>query len=443
MLDTLNRTPPRMIYHFTSINNLPSIFKFGLLAPSELARRGLVGTSLAWEGLRKNRAETVIPLAPGGKAEDYVPLYFSQLSPMLLMILNNKSVDEDEIVHFEFPLRDISRSAGLYTDAAIFPGSFPHYFTGQAGWNALDWHAIDSTAWQMPSYQARLARMAEFLVWKGLPLSAARRIIVWDAETARRVRQMAAEEGFGHLPIEADPASYFIEPETAPLVPAVLGPHGIWLAYQKTLAAITQATAQPREQPRFPSLEALHQALWDDLACLPETAELVGLETDNRAHKEDVGSHTRRVVVQVTRMPEYQPLDPHFRLVLEVAAFLHDIGKGPKSRWAAHNGRQQIDFNHPVKALPMLQRILSQEIASLFPEDARLICLLVTYHDLIGGILFSGRRLEELLRLVQSPLELDLLAALSKADALAINPDWGEPVPRDALKARVARIKNW
>ena len=443
MADDATGGPPRAVYHFTTINNLPSIFKHGLLAKSELARQGLDGVSLAWDALNRHRSDTTLPLEPGGSADDYVPLYFSKLSPMLLMILYNKTVDEEDIVHIEFPLQAVFHFAGLFTDAAIFPGSVPRYYTGPSALSWLDWPTVDSTAWRMPSYQARLARMAEFLVWQRLPLSAARRISVWDADKARQVEHLAAQAGLGSLPVVVDPGHYFIEPGSVPPVPAVLGPHEVRQVYQQTVSAITLALSAPRKKPRFSTLEDLRQALSKDLSCLPETAELIGLDTDNRAHIEDVGSHTRRVVDQASQTSEFQRLDRHLRLVLEVAAFLHDTGKGPKSRWAAYNGRQQIDFNHPVKALPMLQRILSQEIERLSPEDCRLICMLVAYHDLIGGVIFSGRRLEELLELVQSPEELDLLAALSKADALAINPDWGEPEPRDALKARVCVIKGW
>ena len=140
---------------------------------------------------------------------------------------------------------------------------------------------------------------------------------------------------------------------------------------------------------------------------------------------------------ELLKTPEYQKLTPWNQVLLEIAGYLHDIGKGPKSRWAASGGRQQIDHNHPIKALPMLRRIFSEELARADVADLDLICRLVAYHDIIGGIVYAGRRIEELLSIITNETELDMLVGLSKADATAINPAWGEPALRDALRQTV------
>ena len=74
-----------------------------------------------------------------------------------------------------------------------------------------------------------------------------------------------------------------------------------------------------------------------------------------------------------------------------------------------------------------------EEVAQVRLEDALLICKLICYHDLVGGILYSGRRLSELLNVITSERELDMLIGLGKADSTAINPAW----MREDLRARL------
>ncbi len=437
MISFANPLRQRCVYHFTPITHLPSILEHGLLANTELKRLGLAVPSLGWDELQKYRSQAAIPVGPRGSPDDYLPLYFTKLSPMLLILLHNKVVDEPDILFWEFPLTILDRYPAVFTDSAIFPGSAPRFFDRPADLQGLDWETIDSTTWRMPTRQITTARGAELLVHRRLPTEAAQRLIVWDEQAARRVESIAREHPHSFSQVALDPGCYFFDPDAPTATPVMIGPLQMYLDYTRTVEEIRNSPPPVPGNARFSDLEDLRQALWNDLACLPETAELVGLETDNRAHKEDVGAHTRRVVQEVTLTSEYQGLDVHDRKVLEVAAFLHDTGKGPKSRWFASGGRQQIDFNHPVKALPMVKRILTQEVVKVDPEDARLICMLVAYHDIIGGILFSGRRLEELLNVIHSSQELDMLSGLSKADALAINPAWGESAPRDQLREKI------
>lgn len=440
MISSANLLRQRSVYHFTSITNLVSVLEHGLLSNSALNRLGIPVPSLGWPDLRSFRAQTAVPAGSRGTADDYIPLYFTKLPPMLLVLLYNKVVDEEDILFWEFPLAIVDNGPAVFTDAAIFPGSTPHFYDQLAELNHLDWETIDSPAWRMPSRQLSTVRGAELLIHRRIPAQAARRLIAWDEQVAARVTSIASQRHLTLPPVALDPGCYFFDPESLAPAPVMIGPHRMAQDTTRTVDEIKNAPPPGPGNARFANLEALRLALWNDLGCLPETGELIGLETDNRAHKEDVGAHTRRVVLEVTHTTEYQGLDEHARGVLEVAAFLHDIGKGPKSRWAANGGRQQIDFNHPIKALPMVKRILTQEVSKVDPEDARLICMLVAYHDIIGGVLFSGRKREELLNVIHSIQELDMLSGLSKADALAINPAWGEASPRDRLREEINKI---
>lgn len=422
----------RKVYHFTPVSNLPMILAYGLLAPNEQRRTGLPQRSSMWEAVQRHRAAVPIPITPGGTAEDYISFYFCKLSPMLLSIMSSKAVDEDTVIHFEFPIELLLSHPSVFTDSAILPNSYPRFYCDPADLARLDWPSIDSPSWRMPSESLRHARLSELLIHRRAPVDSAVRILVWDSQIAHQVRQNYLHAGKPPPVIETDPSFYFLSPEN-PRQPAISGPAAIYQAYERTIQQLATELNQSAHA-HFSDLTALCQALREDFACLPETAELEGLKTDNRAHFEDVGAHTRRVVAETRNAREFALLTPHDQRLVEIAAFLHDIGKGPKSRWAAFGGKQQLDPDHPIKALPMLRRILTDEVGQIAYEDAVVICKLVVYHDIIGGILFSGRRLEELLGIFESRREFEMVMALGRADSVAINPSWNHSHEREALR---------
>ena len=118
----------------------------------------------------------------------------------------------------------------------------------------------------------------------------------------------------------------------------------------------------------------------------------------------------------------YNCLGDHDKKVVKLAAYLHDIGKGPKAKWK--NEIQMAYPDHPADAIPMLIRILSEEFTTLTSEEIRDICTLVVYHDLLGDILEKGRNKEELVRLNLENRMLIMLAVLSEADIRSINKTW-------------------
>lgn len=127
----------RSVYHFTPIDNLRAILEHGLLAIREQKRLGLPLRSIVevsehpkgwWEGIQTHHTSLAVPAGPGGYAHDYVPLYFCKLSPMLLSVISNKVVDEETIIHFEFPIHILTQYPSVFSDAAVIPGSEPHFY---------------------------------------------------------------------------------------------------------------------------------------------------------------------------------------------------------------------------------------------------------------------------------------------------------------------------
>ena len=111
------------MYHFTPVTNLPMILVHGLLSTTERQRRDLPLNSIIWDAVLHHRAGVPIPVGPGGTPGDYISFYFCKLSPMLLAIMGSKVIDEETIIHFEFPMEILETYPSVFTDAAIIPNT--------------------------------------------------------------------------------------------------------------------------------------------------------------------------------------------------------------------------------------------------------------------------------------------------------------------------------
>ena len=203
----------------------------------------------------------------------------------------------------------------------------------------------------------------------------------------------------------------------------VIGPRGIARRYKDACEQIAKKAGQ-RADAAFDTPKRLLEALRQDFGCLPQTAELVGLESENVMHQSTVDVHTLQVVDNLKALPEFKGLAPEDQGRIELAAYLHDIGKGPKSRWAKNGGVQKVDPDHPVRAMPMMVEILTEHVKKVKQENAEVILKLVCYHDLVGEVLGKERDEQQIVDVARSELELDMLFALGKADATALCEWW-------------------
>lgn len=417
----------RYVYHFTHIDNLPGLLQSGLLANNHQNFPRHNHRSVAENSIQARRTEMVVTCGPGGVVHDYVPLYFGSLSLMLLGVLNRKNVDQQEIIYFEYPISLLERQDVVFTDAAANTIQPPIFYSDPAHLANLNWHEIDSLKWSSANESLRHQRMAEVLVYSYLPLQFASRVVVWNEEIMEQVRNLVNAAGVPFPPIEYEnPARrhYFTKfMEDKPTESLVTGPKGLAMAYQAACQEVEQKAGQyPHATYATPKI--LLEALRANFGCLPETQELVGLRSANGIHKRTVDVHTQEVVAGLRMLPEFLALDIPDQNRLEFAAFLHDIGKGPKSRWQKYNGVQQVDADHPVKAMPMMVNILTEYVQSIKLESARLILKLVLYHDLVGDVLGKQRDAQQIIDIANDQRELDMLFALGKADATSLVESW-------------------
>lgn len=429
----------RHIYHFSHIDNLRSILQHGLLANTHVQFAATGARSIAASSIQERRANMEIPLAYGGVVHDYVPLYFGSLSLMLLGVINKKNVDQCDILYFEFPISILNRRGAIFTDASANTAAPPNFYNDLNQLNKLNWMEIDSIKWSCANKNLQHQRMAEALIPPSLFLHEAARIVVWNEGIRSKVMSIAAECGARLPPVEFESFErrhYFCKFKDGQNGQSlVIGPGSIAMIFEETCLAIANIV-QGQQSAIFPTLQSLLDSLRVNFGSIPQTAELVGLNSENGVHKLTVDLHTQAVVAKLKALPEFTALAPAQRNIVELAAYLHDIGKGPKSRWAYNNGLQAVDPDHPVAAMPMMLDIFKSSIRTWTDEEARVLTKLVCYHDLVGEVLGKGRDEHQICNVASNQMELDMLFAIGKADATSLAEHWWDATAAAELRHR-------
>jgi len=430
----------RSIYHFTHIDNLCSLLKTGFLANNHPNFPANGCRSIAATGIQQRRAAMLVTCGPGGVVHDYVPLYFGSISLMLLGVINLKNVDQMDILYFEYPITLLKDNDVVFTDASANTDQPPNFYSDPSDLSNLNWDEIDSRKWKCDNETLRHQRMAEVLVHRQLSLQTAQRVVVWNQEIKKKLLEIVTKACKPFPPIEFengyDRPHYFTKfMEGKPDESLVTGPRGIAMKYEYACKEIAKKTGM-NEEAHYDTPEKLLEALRNDFSCLPHTAELVGLRSENIVHNCTVDVHTLEVVGKLKSLQGYEDLLSQDQSIVELAAYLHDIGKGPKERWSKNRGIQKPDPDHAVRALPMVVEILCQQVRRIKQEDAELILKLVCYHDLVGEVLGKGRDEQQIVDVADSENELKMLFALGEADATSLSEWWWDEDTANELYGR-------
>lgn len=434
----------RRIYHFTHIKNLPDILRNGLRAKN-LIGDAIAVHSIAASGIQTRRSSMQVPCGIGGTVHDYVPLYFGSLSPMLLSVIRTKNFDQYDIIYFEFPITIMERLPCVFTDASANTAVPPNFYEDLDNLSQLDWAEIDSKKWGSATDQARHRRMAEVLVHGTLPLAHANCVVVWSKSVMDRVKLISEEAQEACPPIDfehPERTHYFCDfmNNGSELSSLVAGPGETYESYLQCCEDLKGMTSEIKKGVRY---DDLIEGLRRNFSRLPYTGELVGLYSSEHERKDCMGTHTKQVVDNVLSHPSFEALGDRDQVCLLLSAYLHDIGKGPKSRWQKTDGKYRIDQNHPIRALPLLLDMHKNFVNDWEIGEAQLLAKLVCYHDLVGDILAKGRDREQLLSVADSPRELDMLFILAEADVKAVPALYWDAFKANQLyKWALARLEH-
>ncbi|QXA21575.1 Uncharacterised protein [Lelliottia amnigena] len=411
----------KYVYHFTYFTNLEQIIKHGLLSTNNKEKQNLAHENIANNDIQHRRSEMRVPCGPGGVVHDYVPFYFTKRSPMLLNVIKNKNIDQEGIIYLAVPIEVVEKSSVVFTSFSANTLTPPDFYSDPADLKELNWDIITRQIWVPKPDSLKQQKMAELLIHNRVLISDISYIVVWDAEIKQCVSNLLTNNGLHHLEVRDDWRSfddhYFHDLNVAGKINIVSGPIILLKETQSTIKFIKE------NKPSHPSYENLNDALNainHDFDCIKELSDINGLETDNTVHREDVGTHTRSVVSLLKMEHEYEILSERERQVITLAAYFHDIGKGPKTRWP--NQIQKVDDTHPIKSLPMLKRILCNEIGGLSNKEIRQIVTLVVYDDLVGDIIFCGRNEDQMKNIIKIKSDVDMLILIAKCDINSIFP---------------------
>lgn len=420
----------RYFYHFTHTDNIESIVRNGLLSTNLKNRKGIAHHNIANSDIQARRSKMVVDAGPGGVVHDYAPFYFTSKSPMLLSLLYRKNIDQQFIVFMAISIDKIKNSNVVFTDASANTAIPPHFYDDPNDLDKLHWNLIDSNRVAHLQDDDRHFKMAEVLIYERVPIEWVDSYIVWDIESKKIIEKSYIDVGLQvpniyYEPFQSNKYFYFTkfcfagrEKESL-----VTGPRVLYEKYHDALKQIEKNRSNGSwKYAKFTDIDNSLDVLKDNFSILPELHGIENLETDNTVHSQTVSDHTLSVVDNVHISSFYNCLGEHDKKVVKLAAYLHDIGKGPKTKW--ENEIQRAYPDHPADAIQMLIRILSEEFKTLTSEEIRDICTLVVYHDLLGDILEKGRNKEELVRLNLEKRMLIMLAVLSEADIRSINKTW-------------------
>lgn len=421
----------RYFFHMTDIRNLESIITHGLLSTNKKNELGIKHVNIANMSIQNRRATMDVPCGQKGKVHDYAPFYFSSLNPMLLGVLNKKNQDQPFLIFLCLKISKLETLSAVFTDASANTIEPPHFYDNVADLDKLSWELIDSKKWSFATEDDRHRKMAEALIYGKVDFSQVDCIVVYNEGVKEYVDKILENAGIKGVrviyPYELVGFNYkfyytkfFIngrENETL-----ISGPVFLKRNTEEGIKAVIENRRNYQGSFAYDDIETLVSAINEKFDCIKELAGIYDLQSNNPVHPETVSLHTQTVVSNIKKTAFYRQTDSHTQKVLELAAYLHDIGKGPKEKWK--DGMQPDYPDHPSDAIPMACRILTEEVKNISDEDVRTILLLVAYHDILGDCKFCGRDVEQVVKVIKSEAELDMLFAISEADICSINAGW-------------------
>jgi ssDNA thymidine ADP-ribosyltransferase, DarT len=205
------------IYHITHVRNLASILDAGgLLANSQLSGKNVTPLDISHGHIQERRAQTLVPLLPGGNLHDYVPFYFASRSPMLYTISrgNLESCPEGQakILHLVAEAEDVQMHPipFVFTDGHATMAYSEFYDALERLDEVIDWGVMQDAYWNDTAEHPdrKRKRQAEFLVHQFLPWELVRGIGVLDSQVEKEVRQILQTFG-AKTPVKVYPAWYY------------------------------------------------------------------------------------------------------------------------------------------------------------------------------------------------------------------------------------------
>lgn len=387
----------------------------------------------------------------GGVVHDYVPFYFTSKNPMFLSVLNKKNTDQPFIIYFCMKIDRLDKEDAVYTDSSANTEVPPTFYCDTVNLNKLDWSLIDSMKWGAFSDEERHKKMAEALIYKNVKIEEIDAILVYNNWVADGVRKIFANNGVNPPKILLDGAlaggkyhfyytKYFLQNREHETL--VNGPYFLKKDFNQLVSQIQKDRQDNNFSYRYKDMSSLITAINNNIRVLPELDGIFQMKTSKFHLVDTVDVHIKKVVENIQNTDFYRQSGEEIQNILKLVSYLHDMGKGPISKW---NGNIQYNYvDHAYDAMPSLHRILTQEIQEISDDSIRRVCMAVVYHNIAGDCILRDRDKKEMAEVIQDEIDIDILIAITLADVQSLNSTWYMQMKfcSSSLKNEVKNLKG-
>lgn len=189
-----------LLFHFTHVENLPSIIAHGLRSDSVVRAAGALKVEVGEDRIKAARRFRPVPVPPGGVVADYVPFYFAARSPMLYTIQRGNVAGyqggQDSIVYLVSKISMMldGGCAAVFTDRNAYYPYAKFFPDARSAYDEVDWPLMNARMWKNTDTELdRMERrMAEMLVHDEVPFPLIVEIAARSEATLVRVSDLLA-----------------------------------------------------------------------------------------------------------------------------------------------------------------------------------------------------------------------------------------------------------
>jgi hypothetical protein len=174
------------LYHITPIENIPSIFQYGLLSFNQVKKRKL--ESITCSNLEIQGVRASIPVGDGF-ANDYVPLFFSEKNATLAKMEYNEKNLGKVIVYICIKREIIGNEGVWFSDGNVASGQKTRHYNNLEDLEKLDWITIRAP-YNSNDSEAKRIKAAEVLVPSPIDPSWFQKLIVPDQEAKSSLEKL-------------------------------------------------------------------------------------------------------------------------------------------------------------------------------------------------------------------------------------------------------------
>ena len=209
--------PDPRIFHFTHVDNVPSLVASGaLLADCLIRDTARAFAEIGNPEIKARRRAVRVPVSPGGVVGDYVPFYFAPQSPMLFQVAGLQALAgnkiQDQLIYLVSRVSLLRKCASLVVtdrNAARVTADFradPDDLD-----ELIDWSLMRAQLWRDTEAELdrKERRMAELLAHERVPLDAMVGLVTRSDDTASALRRYVSGSILGELPLRSYPQWYF------------------------------------------------------------------------------------------------------------------------------------------------------------------------------------------------------------------------------------------